>query len=112
MRLSPAALALGALVAADPLSARPPPEDIPPPPRIPYAPGSEEFAEPQVTIIEREDRTIEEYRVNGRLVMVKITPSDGPPYYLVDRTGDGLIDQRVDDFDDATGIVQWVILRW
>lgn len=94
------------------VEARPPPEDIPPPPSIPYAPGSEELAEPQVTIIEREDRTIQEYRVNGRLVLVKITPKGGPPYYLVDRSGDGLVDEQIDNIDEASGLVQWVILRF
>jgi hypothetical protein len=110
--LSSGALALVALMVAGAVEARPPPEDIPPPPRIPYAPGSEELAEPQVTIIERADRTIEEYRVNGRLVLVKVTPEAGPPYYLVDRSGDGLVDERIDDIDEASGVVQWVILRF
>lgn len=106
------ALALGGLIMAAAADARPPPADIPPPPRIPYEPGSEELAEPQVTIIERADRTIEEYRVNGQLVMVKITPAKGPPYYLVDRSGDGLVDERIDEFDETSPLVQWVILRF
>ena len=38
--------------------------------------------EPAVTLRERENRTVEEYRVNGNLYMVKITPSVGAPYYL------------------------------
>ncbi len=32
---------------------------------------------------------VEEYRVGGMLHMVKITPSRGVPYYLMDRNGDG-----------------------
>ncbi|MGY0505784.1 DUF2782 domain-containing protein [Luteimonas sp. e5] len=40
---------------------------------------------------------IEEYRVGGVLRMVKITPVRGVPYYLVDRNGDGRLDQRPHD---------------
>lgn len=32
---------------------------------------------------------VEEYRVGGMLHMVKITPTRGVPYYLIDRNGDG-----------------------
>jgi hypothetical protein len=32
---------------------------------------------------------VEEYRMNGVLYMVKVTPTVGPPYYLIDTTGDG-----------------------
>ena len=38
---------------------------------------------PDVTLIEGEDRTVYEYRQNGRLRMVKIVPEFGKPYYLV-----------------------------
>lgn len=113
MHRLPVPLVLAALAASPAIAAdRPHGEDIPPPPRIPYAPGDEELVEPQVTIIERADRTIEEYRVNGRLVAVKITPSAGPPYYLLDTNGDGLVDQRRDDLDQTSGVVQWIILRF
>ena len=36
-------------------------------------------AEPQVTIIKKDNETIEEVRVNGRLRYIKITPNKGPP---------------------------------
>ena len=32
---------------------------------------------------------VEEYRVGGLLLMVKITPAHGVSYYLMDRNGDG-----------------------
>lgn len=35
---------------------------------------------------------IEEYRVAGQLRAVKVTPSRGPVYYLVDNDGDGRLD--------------------
>lgn len=60
---------------------------VPPPP-----PGMEAFdaaLEPQVTIVKAEKETREEYRIRGKLYMVKVTPAIGPSYYLVDRQGDG-----------------------
>jgi hypothetical protein len=35
---------------------------------------------------------IEEYRVAGRLQVVKVTPSVGVTYYLIDSDGDGRVD--------------------
>ena len=32
---------------------------------------------------------VAEYRVGGRIAVVKITPSNGPTYYLTDTDGDG-----------------------
>ena len=33
--------------------------------------------------------TVVEYRANGKLYMLKVTPKGGRPYYLIDRIGDG-----------------------
>lgn len=38
--------------------------------------------ETQITIIKRGEDTIEEHRVNGELLMIKVIPRIGPPYYL------------------------------
>ncbi|RIX48489.1 MAG: DUF2782 domain-containing protein [Rhodocyclales bacterium GT-UBC] len=60
---------------------------VPPPP-----PGMEAFdaaMEPQVTIVKSEKETREEYRIKGKLYMIKVTPAVGPAFYLVDRQGDG-----------------------
>ena len=58
---------------------------IPPPP-----PGMvADDLEPQVTITKRGNDQVEEHRVNGKLYMMKITPSHGVPYYLIDEKGDG-----------------------
>jgi hypothetical protein len=83
--------------------------DAPPPPM----PADErEEIEPQVTIIRQEDRTIEEYRINGQLYMVKVTPSKGYPYYLVDADGDGQLESRRNELDPKILVPSWVILRW
>ncbi len=60
---------------------------VPPPP--PEMQAFDAAMEPQVTIVKRESETREEYRIKGKLYMVKVTPAVGKPYYLVDRLGDG-----------------------
>lgn len=48
----------------------------------------------EVTITKNKDMTAEEYRVGGRLYMIKITPRHGKPYYLIDEHGDGRFARR------------------
>ena len=45
--------------------------------------------QPTVTLKAYDNRTVEEYRVNNNVYMVKITPNAGAPYYLVDQDGSG-----------------------
>ncbi|MCE7914910.1 MAG: DUF2782 domain-containing protein [Nitrosomonas sp. PRO4] len=52
--------------------------DEPQPPDIQMDPE----LETHVTIIKRGEDTIEEHRVNGELLMIKVIPRIGPPYYL------------------------------
>lgn len=88
--------------------------DAPPPPPIPaeesYIPA-EEGMEPQVTIRKRGSEVVEEYRQNGQLYMIKITPSKGLPYYLVDSDGDGSLETRRNSLDDPE-VVKWRIFTW
>ena len=83
------------------------PDGAPAPP-----PLSSESLEPEVTIIQRRDQTVEEYRLNGQLYMVKISPEKGFPYYLLDSDGDGDLDTRQDELNPKLMIPHWVILRW
>ena len=111
MRIFPIVVLLlaGAASAQD---APPPPALQPVPDGAPEVPETEEF-EPEVTIIRRQDTTIEEYRANGRLYMVRVTPKVGLPYYLVDSDGDGNLETRYDDnFDRVKAIPGWVIFSW
>ncbi len=82
-----------------------------PPPPIPEVNSAKRSLTPQVTIIHRKHAVIEEYRVNGQLRYVKITPDKGPPYYLIDTTGNGLLDTRSDSLDNPP-INQWILFRW
>ncbi len=84
---------------------------IPPPPLPEEPQQSTDIPEPEVKIIHRKDRTVEEYRVNGVLRYIKIIPSYGPAYYMVDTNGDGTLDQRFDDLENPP-INQWILLQW
>lgn len=66
---------------------------------------------PTVTIrnIDNGDR-VEEYRENGRLTMVKVTPKNGPAYTLLDANGDGKLDRR--DTEGPVAPVYWKLYEW
>jgi hypothetical protein len=93
--------------AGKPPTLQPIPEPPPPPPGMELDPG----LEPQVTIQRRGTETVEEFRLNGRLYMVKVTPSHGKPYYLVDNVGRGEF-TRLDSYDTGTRPPMWVIHQW
>jgi hypothetical protein len=82
----------------------------------PAAPSEQEqeTLQPEVKIIQREDRTVEEYRINGRLYKIKVIPKVGPPYYLVDRNGNGSFETVPggDGPEPELMIPQWVLIRW
>ena len=95
-------------LAAGPPSGQPAPEQ---PPTLPIDTVTGEAIEPEVTIMETDKGTIYEYRVGGRLYMVKIVPQKGPPYYLLDTNGDGQLDVQRNDITDIS-IPQWVLYSW
>lgn len=79
--------------------------ETPPPPPIT---AGEPIDEPEVKIIKQTDQTIEEYRVGGKLYMIKVTPKYGPPYYLVDDKGDGKF-ARQESLDSGFRVPRWII---
>lgn len=116
MRLSLAlclsVLALGwTICAAEPIAPPPKLEPLPEPPPPPPAVASDPELEPQVTIIRRETETIEEFRVNGRLTMVKVTPRHGRPYYLVAEGAEGAFVRR-DSLDTGLRVPLWVLFSF
>lgn len=82
--------------------------DVPIPPKI-----QEEQIEPTVTIREEKDRRIEEYRMNGQVYMVKVTPKDGVSFYYIDADGDGKLELDVDKSAmDPVQPVYWKVKEW
>lgn len=98
------------LMAQDPPPPPSPDADALPPPPMPA--DEREGIEPEVTIIRKADRTVEEYRIGGELYMIKITPRRGVPYYLVDTDGDGSLETRRNELDPKLLIPSWIIFRW
>ncbi len=66
----------------------------------------------EVTIRKEKDRMIEEYRVNGKLLQIKITPKHGYPYYLIDTDADGTFDVRSSEAWKNTTVNTWKIIKW
>jgi hypothetical protein len=98
---------------AKPKPAAQPPADrklqpVPEPPGPPPGLELDPSLEPQVTIQRRGTETVEEFRINGRLYMVKVTPAHGVPYYLIDEYGRGDFARR-DSYDTGTRPPMWVI---
>ena len=83
-----------------------------PPPDLPDPIQSGVPIEPDVTIIRKDEAVIEEYRVNGKLYMVKVTPSVGPAYYLVDQDGDGRLESKTSQLGSDTAVPQWILFSW
>lgn len=102
----PALLLAGYVVAADKSSV---PNTAPGPTP---SESEQEQIEPEVNIIQRDDKTIEEYRVNGQLYMIKVSPKGAPSYFLVDTDGDGSLDRRSIEIEPDLLIPQWVLFRW
>lgn len=65
-------------------------EALPPPQMEPF----DESLEPQVTIVNDERGTVEEFRISGKLYMVRVVPRVGAPFYLIDNDGDGRMETR------------------
>lgn len=86
---------------------QPLPEPPPPPPGLELDPA----LEPQVTIQRRGTETVEEFRIQGRLYMIKVTPAHGVPYYLIDEGGQGEFVRR-HSLDTGTRPPMWVIHQW
>lgn len=107
--------------------------DAPPPPPIPEtdtprATGADtnangiqplppkvqdEELEPTVTIRREGSKTYEEYRADGRIYMIKVTPDNGPPYYLLDTDGDGNLETHNDDQrGQPVKPVYWKLKEW
>lgn len=113
-----ALLLAGSFALAQTLAPPPPPmppdlepvPEIPPPPAPPGAATDPEL-EPQVTITRKEGQTIEEARVNGKLVWIKVTPQHGIPYFLVPDNMDGFTIRR-GSLDNQLRVPLWLLFSF
>ena len=88
----------------------------PPPPVKNYKPqpplatkhtDANALPEPEVTTTTRAEERREEFRMGGRLYMIKVTPKGGRPYFLVDKEGKGEFVK--DDIQHDVSPPMWVI---
>ena len=84
--------------------------DAPPPPAIPGPITERDLVEPEVVIRQEGDQTITEYRVGGRVYMMKVVPARGEPYYLIDKSGGGTFERLPGGAPLSPPM--WVIKSW
>ena len=84
------------------------------PPPLPSQLESGEVMEPDITIVDRQDETIVEYRVAGRLRAIKVIPKNDafPPYYLSDADGDGRLETRYTGLEPDFMVNMWTLFSW
>ena len=112
MRSMLAVILLAAVLPVAAQQAKPPdlqPLPAPPPPPPGYEPDP--AMEPERSVTVRPTETVEEYRLNGKLYMIKVTPKIGKPYYLVDTIGNGKF-VRHDEYDTGLRPPSWVIFQF
>ena len=114
-RLGPIALVavlLMGLVFAQPA---PPPPPLPPegatPGATPAPFAGDPSLEPEVTIIRRDNETLEEVRIGGELRYVRVTPLHGRPYFLVADPNGGQFIRRY-SLDTTVKVPMWLLLSW
>ena len=95
-----------------PLAPLPPPK-LEPLPEIAPPPGvaADPELESQVTITRKEGETVEQARVNGRLVWLKVTPRHGRPYFLVPDSGGNAFVRR-ESFDTGLAVPLWSLFEF
>ena len=97
------------VVAAGALAQQQPPPKLEPLPEPPPPPLIREGSdEPRVRIAPQDGDRVEEMREGGRVVMLKVTPPNGIPYYLMDLYGSGSFTRR-DSLDPGIRVPMWTI---
>ncbi len=89
------------------------PAPPPPPPIVPPASAAavDDDLEPQITISQREGETVEEARINGRVMWVRVTPRHGRPYFLIPDQGAHTYIRR-DSNDTGLKVPLWVLFSF
>jgi hypothetical protein len=99
-------LFLALLTVASGVLAQQPPPKLEPLPEAPPPPTIRDGAdEPRVRIAPQEGDKIEEVRDGNRVVLMKVTPPNGVPYYLSDPLGTGAWTR--DSTDPGVRVPMW-----
>ena len=101
---------LGCLFVAAAFAQQKPPK-LEPLPEAPPPPPMTGIDEPRVSIPVQKEDQVEELREGGRVVMLKVTPPGGAPYYLVDPDGSGNWVRR-DGLNSGLRVPQWPVKTW
>ena len=56
--------------------------------------------------------TVREFLINGALFQIEVTPANGPTYYLIDVSGNGLFEERHQSHQPRLLVPQWVFYRF
>jgi len=95
-------------------------ETAPPPPALEPLPEAEpappEVAgdaelQAEIKVYHRDQETIEEHRVSGRLTWIKVTPQHGRPYFLVADGPNGNFVRR-DSLDTGLRVPMWLLFSF
>ena len=105
------AIAQNAVAQTTVAQTKPATQPIPEPPPPPAGFELDPALEPQVTIRKRGEDTVEEYRIAGKLYMLKVSPPGGRPYFMIDERGDGKF-SRQESHDTGLRPPMWVIHSW
>jgi hypothetical protein len=81
-------------------------QDLPPPPAVVQG---DPTVEPEVSMRTENGQTIQEYRLHGKLYMVRVTPAHGHAYVLMDTKGDGTFMRQDNPLDTGLRVPQWVL---
>lgn len=76
----------------------------------PPAITNEDLTKPEITVKERNGEKVEEYRVNGQLYMLKVTPKHGKPYYMHKEDKDG--GWTVMGPNEPLSVPKWTLFRF
>ncbi len=66
--------------------------------------------EETVTIRNEKGNTFYEYKLNGKLVEIKVVPKKGKPYYLIPNPNDG--DNFMRREQPRISAPSWILFRW
>ena len=95
-----------------------PVDQVEPPPPIrsgevmPLRDSTAEALEADVVIQQKEGARVSVHRAGGQVRAVRIEPTVGPVYYLVDTDGDGNLDQRTNSLNADFLVNMWGLISW